>query len=74
MPTVKTDGELNQLIDEIAAGRGHFVGYEPPYAMIAIGSEIFEAPIGHVIPALMKSLADHRKAADGEPTFILPSD
>lgn len=54
---ITTKPQLDELIDAVRVGRAHFVGYEPPLTMIAVDNQIHETPVGHLIEALMDSLA-----------------
>lgn len=56
MIKIATKGDLDDLMERIKGGNAHFIGYETPYAMIAEGTVMYEAPIGHLIPALMDAL------------------
>ena len=56
MTKIATKADLKDLIDKIKHGNTHFIGYEPPIAMVAYGNQMYEVPIGHFIPALMDAL------------------
>ncbi len=73
MTRIRTRGELDDLIEAIKSGNAHFIGYEPPLAMIAVENQMNEAPIGHLIPALMQALA-HCQAANPCPFCGGPDD
>ena len=62
MTKIATRGDLDDLIEKIKAGNTHFIGYAPPYAMIADGNQMHDVPIGHLIPALMAALGQGSNA------------
>ena len=66
MARIKTFGELESLLDDIKRGECSFVAYDLPFAMIAKGSELYEAPIGHLIPALMRVAAGQKPFEGGD--------
>ena len=63
MPTsrIRTQQQLDDLMVAIKKEDTHFVGYEPPYAMVAIGLEMYEVPVGHLIPALISVARDRHR-------------